>query len=289
MVGPPDRRTRRGLNMRKTPLIAVLAITALSAAGCGDDDNGSTSPSSSGSSSPGASTVDLGLVHDGTITICSDLPYPPFEDEDASKPSGYGGFDIDLMQAIADNLGVTITVQVTPFDSIQSGTAMTADQCDIAASAMTITDERKENLGFSDPYYDSLQSLLARDDAGISSLDDLAGKKIAVQSSTTGQAYATENAPSSAQIVEFPDDPSMWAALQANQVDAILQDLPVNLEHAKTDGYEIVEQYPTDEQYGFAVKKEGKEALLDAVNAQLQALRDDGTYDTIYDSYFSAS
>jgi polar amino acid transport system substrate-binding protein len=264
------------------------------ASACGDDDdNGSTNPSASGgiSTSSGSSSeppADLGLISDGTITICSDLPYPPFEDEDSSKPSGYGGFDIDLMQAIADNLGLTITVQVTAFDAIQSGTAMVADQCDMAASAMTITDERKENLGFSDPYYDSLQSLLAGEDSGIASIDDLSGKKVAVQTATTGQAYAQENAPDDAEIIEYPDDPSMWAALQAGQVDAILQDLPVNVEHAKEGGYSIVEEYQTDEQYGFAVKKEGKEALLEAINEQLQALRDDGTYDEIYDSYFSA-
>jgi polar amino acid transport system substrate-binding protein len=281
--------------MRRTPLVVSLAVVALLATACGGDDDGSTTPSSSdtpsGSTSqtPSDQPADLGLISDGTITICSDLPYPPFEDEDSSKPSGYGGFDIDLMQAIADNLGLTITVQVTAFDAIQSGTAMVADQCDMAASAMTITDERKKNLGFSDPYYDSLQSLLAPDDSGIASIDDLAGKKVAVQTATTGQAYAQENAPDDAQIIEYPDDPSMWAALQAGQVDAILQDLPVNVEHAKEGGYSIVEQYQTDEQYGFAVKKEGKEALLEAINEQLQALRDDGKYDEIYDSYFATN
>lgn len=275
--------------MRKTPLIAVLAITALAATACGSGDGGSTSPSSSSSPGSSSAAADLNLISDGTITICSDLPYPPFEDEDASKPSGYGGFDIDLMQAIADNLGLTIKVQVTPFDSIQSGTAMVADQCDIAASAMTITDERKQNLGFSDPYYDSLQSLLVADDSGITNLAGLAGKKIAVQSSTTGQAYAQEHAPSDAKIVEFPDDPSMWAAMQADQVQAILQDLPVNLEHVKTAGYTIAEQYQTDEQYGFAVKKDGKDALLEAIDTQLQALRDSGKYDEIYNTYFSTS
>lgn len=252
--------------------VAVFAVAALSLTACGSDDDGGDNP--------------LGLISAGTIKICSDLPYEPFEMEDSSKPSGYGGFDIDLMQAIADNLDVKISVQTTGFDGIQSGAAMEADQCDLAASAMTITDERKENITFSDGYYDSLQSLLVTDASGIQSIDDLDGKKVAVQDATTGQAYAQEHA-TGADLIAYPDDPAMWAAIQADQVVGILQDLPVNLVHADEDGYTIVQTFDTNEQYGFGFKKSGKEALVKAVNEQLQKLRDSGKYQEIYDSYFS--
>jgi polar amino acid transport system substrate-binding protein len=258
--------------MRKfTTTVAVFAVAALSLTACGSDDGGDNP---------------LGLISAGTIKICSDLPYAPFELEDSSKPSGYGGFDIDLMQAIADNLELKISVQATGFDGIQSGTAMEADQCDLAASAMTITDDRKENITFSDGYYDSLQSLLVADDSGIASIDDVDGKKIAVQDSTTGQAYAQEHA-TGADLVAYPDDPTMWTAIQAGQVVGILQDLPVNLVHAEEGGYTIVQTFDTNEQYGFGFKKTGKEALVKAVNEQLQALRDSGKYDEIYNTYFS--
>jgi polar amino acid transport system substrate-binding protein len=268
--------------MRKTALLVPLAAAALLLSACGDDDEpGTTTPSGSGDGS-----ADLGLISDGQLTVCSDIPYAPFEVEDSDAPSGYSGFDIDLMQAIADNLNLELVVSVTGFDALSSGTALEADSCDVAASAMTITEERKANITFADPYYDSLQSLLVPEGSDIASIDDLDGKKVAVQATTTGQIYAEENA-EGAEIVEFPGDTEMYAALQAGNVDAILQDLPVNLVHVEDGGFEIAEEYQTDEQYGFALKKEGKEALVEAINEQLQALRDDGRYDEIYNTYFS--
>src|SRR5690606_32980385 len=162
--------------------------------------------------------------------------------------------------------------------------------CDLGASAMTITDERKENLDFSDPYYDSLQSLLVRTDSGIESIDDLSGKVVGVQQGTTGENYTTENAPDDVEILRLPSDGELWPAIQAGQIDAILQDQPVNLEHEKADDtYKIVETYKTDEQYGFAFAKGEKDALRTAVNDALKELQDDGTYQEIYDSYFSAN
>ncbi|MFT5563324.1 MAG: ABC-type amino acid transport substrate-binding protein [Myxococcota bacterium] len=100
------------------------------------------------------------LITAGTLTVCSDLPYPPFEFEDADAPSGYSGFDIDLVQAISTKLGLELAVIVSGFDPIQSGIAMATGQCDLAASAMTITEEREANLDFTDGYYDAKQSLL---------------------------------------------------------------------------------------------------------------------------------
>src|SRR5687767_4435266 len=119
------------------------------------------------------------LVEPGKLTVCSDVPYPPFEDFDKSAPSGFKGFDIDV-------------------------------------------------LGFSEPYYDSEQSLLVAADSGITGIDGLAGKKVGVQKGTTGEAYANENV-ADADIVSFPSDAQMYAAIKAGQVDALLQDLPVNV------------------------------------------------------------
>ena len=270
--------------MRRTALLVPLAAAGLLLSACGGDDD-TTTPTDTGGSGSGA--TDLGLISDGQLTVCSDIPYEPFEFEDADAPSGYSGFDIDLVQAIADNLELEVVVSVTGFDALSSGTALEADSCDMAASAMTITEERKANITFADAYYDSLQSLLVPEDSDVASIDDLGGKKVGVQSSTTGQIYAEENAPEDTEIVEFPGDTEMYAALQAGSVDALLQDLPVNLVHVEDGGLTIAEEYQTDEQYGFALKKEGKEALVEAINEQLQALRDDGTYDEIYGMYFT--
>jgi polar amino acid transport system substrate-binding protein len=260
--------------------LTLAATASLALAGCASGAGSGDEPTSEGD--------DYGLIEAGTLTVCSDVPYPPFEVEDSSAESGYSGFDIDLLDAIAKKLDLTLSVQDVNFDALQSGTTLVAGQCDIGASAMTITEERKANIDFSDPYYDSLQSLLVRADSGIESIDDLDGKNVGVQQGTTGESYATENA-TGAQLVQYPSDGELWPAMQAGQIDAILQDQPVNLEHEKADSaYKIVEEYETDESYGFAFAKGEKDALREAVNGALAELKDSGEYQTIYDEYFTA-
>ncbi|WP_341935419.1 basic amino acid ABC transporter substrate-binding protein [Microbacterium sp. LWO14-1.2] len=262
--------------------IALAATATLALAGCAGGAGGSGGGDSDADN-------EYGLVDAGTLTVCSDIPYPPFEFEGGDNGTGYTGFDIDLLDAIAKKLDLKLAVQDVGFDALQSGTTLAAGTCDIGASAMTITDERKANIDFSDPYYDSLQSLLVRTDSGIESIKDLDGKNVGVQQGTTGEAYANENA-TGAQIVQYPSDGELWPAMQAGQIDAILQDQPVNLEHEKADSaYEIVEEYNTDESYGFAFAKGEKAELLDAVNGALKELRDSGDYQKIYDTYFTAN
>lgn len=253
---------------------AVLAAATLALTGCAGGDD---APVDEGA---------LELVTPGTLTVCSEVPYPPFEMEDGN--GGYTGFDLDLVAAIAEKLDLEVSIQDVGFDGLQSGTTLIAGTCDFGASAMTITEERKTNLDFADPYYDSLQSLLVKTDSGITGIDDLEGRNVAVQQGTTGENYAEENA-TGAVLVQYPGDAEMWPALQAGQVEAILQDLPVNIEHVKADSdYQVVEEYNTDEQYGFAFAKGERTNLREAVNGALQELRDSGEYDTIYDKYFSA-
>lgn len=260
---------------RSIRTIAAVAAVGLTMAACGGDDGG------------GEATGDFATVVDGTLTVCSEIPYEPFEFED--EDGNFTGFDIDLVQAIADEIGLELDVVNTGFEGIQSGAALAAQQCDLAASAMTITEDREENLDFTDAYFDAGQSLLVAADSGITSLADLDGLAIGVQADTTGLRYAEENAPEGATLTEFTSGADAITALQAGQVDAVLQDLPVNVEAAKNDdSLTVAEEYSTGEEYGFAVAEEGAEDLLEAVNAALQTLRDNGTYDDIYDTYFSA-
>lgn len=256
----------------RTTLLALTTLTALALSSCGDDEGGTTET--------GADVVTA-----GTLTVCSDVPYPPFEDFDESSESGYKGFDIDMVTEIAKRLDLELEVKDSSFDALQSGQALNAGQCDLAASAMTITEDREKNLDFSDGYYDSQQSLLVPVGSDIKSIDDLDGKTVGVQQGTTGKSYAEENA-TGAELPSFPSDAEMFQALKAGQVDALLQDLPVNLDHARTGDYEVVETYETDEQYGFAIRK-GNTQLVDDVNGALSEMRDDGTYDDIYNKYFS--
>ncbi|WP_043440365.1 transporter substrate-binding domain-containing protein [Arthrobacter sp. L77] len=258
---------------KKSALLAAMAAgaLALSACGGGSDDAGS------------GEATGLNLVSEGSLTVCSDIPYPPFEYEENGE---YTGFDMDLMKEIAAGMDLELSVQDVGFDGLQSGAVLGARQCDIGASAVTITEERKANLTFSDPYYDSLQSILVPTDSDIASIDDLAGKQVGVQQGTTGATYAAENAPE-AELVQFPSDAEMYAAIQAGNVDALLQDLPVNIGHTEDGAFTIAEELPTDEQYGFIMAKTGSEELVAAVNEQLGTLRENGTYQEIYDTYFA--
>lgn len=270
----------RGIIRGSIALASALALSTVLAA-CGSDDGGDSAGDSGGSGDESGLTT----VASGTLTVCSDVPYPPFEDFDETSESGFKGFDIDIVQAIADGLELELAVKDSSFDALQSGQALNAAQCDIAASAMTITEERKAALDFSDGYYDSQQSLLVAEDSDIASIEDLDGVKVGVQQGTTGKAYAEENA-TGAELVSFPSDAEMFQAIKAGQVEALLQDLPVNINHQDQGGFSVVETYSTDESYGLAMKK-GNTALVEAVNEQLSEMRDDGTYDEIYNAYFA--
>jgi polar amino acid transport system substrate-binding protein len=268
-----------------TRAAAAFAALALALTACGNGDD--TTDATDGDGGDDVSAEELDLVAAGTLTVCSDVPYPPFEFEDSSAPSGYSGFDIDLMQEVADRLDLDLTVVEVGFDGLQSGATLAAGQCDVAASAMTITEERAQNLNFSEPYYDSLQSLIVLADGDITSLEDVAGQSLGVQRGTTGADYAEENAPDDTEIVDFDSGPDLFTAMQAGQIVAGLQDLPVNVEQVNNDdSFEIVEEFDTGEQYGFAAAQ-GNDPLIDAINAQLAEMRDDGTYDEIYDRYFA--
>jgi len=260
--------------MKLRKLMAVLAVLTLLVAACGDDEGA------------GEGAGDLDTITEGTLTVCTDAPYIPMEYEDPDTGE-FTGFDIELMRAIATNLGLELAVVNTGFDPITSGLAMEAGDCDIAAASITITEERAENIAFTDGYFSGDQSLLVAADSGIGSLDDLAGQSVAVQTGTTGEIYADENAPEDAEIVSFESPGDLFLALESGQVQGVLQDLVPNAEYAfSNDSAILVDTYPTDEQYGFAASLEGTEDLIAAVNEQIEALRDDGTYDEIYDEFF---
>jgi polar amino acid transport system substrate-binding protein len=260
---------------KKWPIAALAAVLALALAACPEDEP-----------APEVEPEALDLVNPGTLTVCSDVPWEPFEffDEETGE---YRGFDMDLMREVATRLGLDFDVVETDFDGIFVQPA--AGTCDVVASATTITAERAEQVDFTDPYFDADQSLLIRieDEAEIETLGDLAGRVIGVQSGTTGEAYARDNAPEDAEIVAFDEEAAIFLSLQAGEVDAVLQDFPANAHRAQEspDEFTVTETFPTGEEYGFSVRQ-GNTELLDAINEQLQAMRDDGTYDEIFEEYF---
>lgn len=248
------------------PVTALAASALLALTACAGSDDAAP-----------AATDDSGvtLVKPGSLTVCSNPPYEPFEFEDDNGE--IVGLDIDIVREVAKDLGVDLTVVVTPFDSIQSGASLNTDACDVVASGITITEERAGKFDFSEPYFDADQGLLVAEGSDLSDVESLAGKKVAVQMATTGETWAQENGLTT---VQFEDLGLQVQALTTGQVDAVVNDIAV-LGPFVSEGMEVAATFPTGEQYGLGVKK-GNTALLDAVNGTLERIREDGTYDTIY-------
>lgn len=271
--------------MRKSwSIVAVLLVAALALGACSKKEDDAKSDESKTTEAPSG-----GALAGTTVPVCSDIPYPPLEDFKEGSKTEFTGFDVDLLTDIARRAGGKVEFKVTPFDGIIP--ALNAKDCDIIASAMTITDERKEQVLFSDPYYDSKQSLVVRkDDAEtFKTLPDLKGKVIGVQSETTGQAYAEKNLPEGATLKALPGSSDLFNALKAKDIDAILQDAPVNAFGVKQNpDFSYQQEFDTDEQYGFAVRKDDTETV-DWINAGLKAARADGTYQKLYDQWMTVA
>ncbi|MGH2953968.1 MAG: ABC transporter substrate-binding protein [Solirubrobacterales bacterium] len=252
-------------------LVALLA-SALIAAGCGDDDDDGDGDGE-----------DLGLISEGTLTVGTDTPFPPFE---IGQPPNITGYDIDVMNAIAEELELTPEYTDTAFDTIFRDVAQ--GQFDTVAAASTITPGRENAVDFSDPYYEAQQALLVPEGSDIASVEDLGGAIVGTQDGTTGETYANEETDAS-EVRGFPEGPDATAALQTGQVDAVIIDQPVAVDALEQqEGAEIAEEIQTDELYGFAVAPEN-DALREAMNEALATLKEDGTITDLYAEYFGGA
>ena len=266
-------------------LISLLALLAagLVAAGCGDDDDTTSAGTTGGDTSATTATGDFTTIHDGTLLIGTDAPYPPFE-IGTPNDSDFSGYDVDLGKDIAERLGLTPEFQDTSFDTIFRNTA--AGQFDIAIAASTITPGRQKTVNFSDPYYEAQQALVVAEDSDIAGPEDLSGLIVAAQDATTGETYANEET-DAAEVRGFPEGPDAISAVVTGQADASIVDEPVSADAVeKTPGIKVAATIPTNELYGIAISKENPE-LLDAVNAALQEMKDDGTIQGLYDTYLA--
>lgn len=253
---------------------AVLSVAAvgLSLTSCATK----TSTTSSG----------VNVIKSGTLTVCTSLPYKPFE---FKQGDSIVGFDIDLVQKVADANKLKLVVANSGFEGIQSGQALNSGKCDLAASGMTITDVRKKAIDFSDPYFDATQALLSKDKA-LTSLASLAGKTLGVMTGTTGELYAKAHAPKSVTIKTYEDLGLETAAVQAGSVDAAIQDNGPLVDYVKSNPDTFVTaEFKTGEQYGMAVKKGGNADLLASVNKVIAAAKSDGSYATIYKKWFGSA
>lgn len=218
------------------------------------------------------------LVSPGTLTVCSDVPYPPFEFEQDGQLTGY---DIELTKAIAEELGLAHTVIDSSFEAIESGASLTG--CDLNASSISITEPRQRVMAFTLPYLDDDLVLVASKESGITSVESAQGHRVGVQAATTGEEYAQSHG---LDTVQFEDGGMQVQALQAGTVDALLGNQSVLLYTLKDDDrFAVVEALPTGEQLGMAVAPQ-KAQLNSAVNRALLRLRNDGTVADLQERWF---
>jgi polar amino acid transport system substrate-binding protein len=253
--------------------VGLLAVSV----GCG----GSSTSSGPGTSTAAAAGVEL--IKPGKLVTCTHLDYPPFQSRKGDKIEG---FDVEVVDAIAKELGVTQEILDTSFEGIESGESLSTRQCDVAAAAMSITDERKQKLDFSDGYFEAKQALLVKKGSPIKTLADLKGKKLGAQLATTGEEYANEKKDASGyEVVQFEDLPLEVTAVQTGQIDGAINDNSVLFDFIKGNAdVEVAAEFETGDNYGIGVAK-GNTKLLEQVNATLAKLKKDGGYDKIYEKW----
>lgn len=268
---------KRRSTTRVSALLPALAIAiAMGTAGCAEE------VTTGGGSKAGD---EVKTVKEGLLTWCTNLPYAPFESEVNGE---IVGLDVDLVNKIADNLGVKPKMFEASFEAIESGQAFETGQCDIAAAAMTITDDRKKVLDFSDPYFDANQALLVKKDSGVTDFKDLSGKVLGVQKETTGLEYAEEHkAEFGYETKVFEDLGLLQQAVKSNQVDAGINDNGVHYDFVKKNpDCAVTTEFPTGEQYGIGMLK-GNGALRAKVNESVKAwIADD--FDASYEKWLGA-
>jgi polar amino acid transport system substrate-binding protein len=263
-------------------LLAGMAAVLTLAGACGEE---ATTGGGGGGGGGGTPEPQFETLEEGILSVGSCLDYPPFESVEGGDEVG---FDVDLVEEIANRLGLEVEWVRADFDTIF--TALAGNQFDMVAAASTITEEREQVVDFSEPYYNSRQSLAVNtsETPDVESTDDIGqGDVIGVQRGTTGKDWAEQNlAPQGAQIRTYQAAPDAFRDLEAGNITGVVNDEPATAEIiVDLQNIEIVEAIDTDERYGFPFSPENPE-LREAVNQTLQEILDDGTYEEIFGQYF---
>ena len=275
------------INRRSFLAAAGLTAAALALTACGGSASSTaSSTASSAASSEAASTsaaAELTTVEAGKLTMATNATFPPYEM--TTDAGTIEGIDVDTAQAIAEKLGLELQIDDMDFDaallSVQQGKA------DIAMAGITVTDERMAVMSFSDSYATGIQSVIVPEGSDITSVDDLAGKKIGTQRGTTGYLYCSDDFGEDA-VVAYDNGLTAVQALNNGQVDAVVIDNePAKAYVESNPGLKILDTSYAEEDYAIGMNKSNT-ALLEAVNAALEELKADGTLQSIVDKYITA-
>lgn len=255
-------------NLKKIAAIVLSAALVVALAACGSSKD-SDSNKSSGKAE--------------TLTMGTNASFPPYEYVDDNGK--IVGIDAEIAQAIADKLGMKLEIKDMEFESLVP--AVKAKSIDLALAGMTVTDERKQSVNFSDSYSTGVQVVIVKENSEIKTVDDLKGKKIGVQAGTTSDTYCSEDF-GEENVKQFSNGSLAVAALANGQVDCVVIDNePAKNYVAANSGLKILDTEYVTEDYAIAISKDNDE-LLKKVNNALKELKEDGTVDKIVGKYIKA-
>ncbi|MDX6586752.1 MAG: polar amino acid transport system substrate-binding protein [Solirubrobacterales bacterium] len=253
-------------------MLVAAATGAMTLLGCDDEKRDVGQVDTSGG--------DLRVLEKDKLIVGSEIPFPPFEE---GEPPDYEGFDIDVINAVADKLDLETQIENVPLNLILAGD--TGD-LDLSISAVKITPAREKRVDFSNPYFIDSLSLLVRDDSEIQSVDDVTvGAVIGVEDSSNAEIYARGKTQTS-EVRAYSTAREASDALFNSEVDAVIASGPAAEEAIEAREELIVaDVIPTREAYGI-VLPEDSDALRRAVNSALRELKEDETLTDLYEEYF---
>ncbi len=217
----------------------------------------------------------------GKLVMVTNAEFPPYEYYDKNV---IVGIDADIARAIADKLGVELDIQDMAFDSLIP--AVQSGKADFTAAGMTVNEDRKKNVDFTDTYAEAAQVIIVKEGSEIKTPDDLTGKKIGVQTGTTGDIYADDI--ENAEVNRYNKGMEAVMALSQDKIDAVIIDRePAKVFVKENAGLVILDEAFTEEEYAIAVKKDNKE-LLDKINGAIKELKESGELKKIVDKYITA-
>jgi len=215
------------------------------------------------------------------LVMATNAAFPPYESVEGNEIIG---IDPEIAKLIADDLGRELVIEDMAFDSIIA--AVQSGKADIAMAGLTVTEDRKQNINFSDPYTEAAQVIVVKKDSPVASPDDLEGKTVGVQIGTTGDIYAGDIA--DATIERYSKYFEAINALNQDKIDAVIVDRePAKVFVSDSDELKMIDKEFTLEEYAIGVAKENTE-LLDQINASLKKLQESGEIDKIINKYINA-
>jgi polar amino acid transport system substrate-binding protein len=276
------RRRRTPRTLRAALWLAAVLLAALAPAACGDDDDGGNGGGGGGATSGQAAQLDLHT--EGQLTVGAEFPVKGFVELPIDDPKG---FEVDLADAIAKELGVPKVVWVnTPFNGLFSPAPK---DFDMAINEITITPERSKVVDFSVPYFDANQGFLIKKGGpaeGVQSIADMEDLQFGFQAATTGGDYIQDKIKPEKQPREFTTLGAATQALANGQIDAFLMDVAIGAEIVKERGDDVAMpgQFRTNEQYGVLFEKANP--LRQQVNKAIEKIKADGTLKQLQAKWF---